>query len=387
MNVVFISPHFPQQYHRFCAALKERGARVLGLGDTPGNQLSPAVHASLDEYYFARLDDYAEAHRALGYFTWRHGRIDRIDSHNEHWLGLEARLREDFNIPGPRPAQMQQMRTKSGMAELFRKAEVPYPESRLVTSPQSVRDFAKEQGFPLVLKPDLGVGATRTFRLDDAQGLERALREPLEGYLMQPFVQGTIVSYDGLVDAQGRILFETSHVYSHGVMEVVNKQLDVYYYNHREVDPALRTLGARTVDTFGIRERFFHIEFFALPGGGHRALEINVRPPGGFTVDMMNYSADEDLYRLWARMLSGENLADFTFQRRYHVAHVARRSHRPYHHSHAELCARLGERLVSHQAVPPAFSTAMGDEVYLVRDPEERSLLEAIAAIQATTAG
>ncbi len=387
MNVVFVSPHFPPQFHQFCSALKERGVTVLGLGDTPGHEVPGNVHASLSEYFYAPIERYDEALRALGYFTWKHGRIDRIDSHNEHWLGLEAQLREDFNVPGPRPAQMNEWRSKRGMGRLFREAGVRYPESKGVDTPDSVRAFAKAHGFPIVLKPDLGVGASRTYRADNEASLESLLREPLHGYLMQPFIAGRIVSYDGLIDASGRILFETAHVYSHGVMDVVTKGLDVSFYNWREIPPGLRELGIRTVNAFGIRERFFHVEFFELPDGGYWGLEINVRPPGGFTVDMMNYSADVDLFRLWARMLTGDPLEDFRYERGHHVAHVARRQWRPYRYSTAQLRELLGDRLVVHQPVPRAFSGAMGDEVYLIRDRNEGTLREAIAAIQATTAG
>ena len=35
MNVIFISPQFPETYWQFCAGLKRNGATVLGIGDTP----------------------------------------------------------------------------------------------------------------------------------------------------------------------------------------------------------------------------------------------------------------------------------------------------------------------------------------------------------------
>ena len=382
MNVVFVSPHFPPQFHQFCAALKERGVNVLGLGDTPEHALAPEVRHSLHEYYYAPLEDYAQAHRALAYFTWKHGRIDRIDSHTEHWLGLEARLREDFNIPGPKTQEMHERRTKSGMARLFREAGVPYPESHRVRTAEGVRQFAKEQGFPLVFKPDLGVGAASTFRVEDEAELDRVLATPLEGYLVQPFVTGTNVSYDGLVDADGRVLFETAHVYSDGVMNIVNQQLDAWYYNRREINDDLRDLGRRTLSAFGIRERFFHVEFFEQPDGSYRALEINIRPPGGFTTDMMNFSADIDVYRLWARMLTGDALTGLQYERRYHVGYVSRRDRFRYVLTADEVRQRVGPRLLLHRPVPRAFSGAMGDELFLIRDADEARLQEDIGVIQ-----
>ena len=39
MNVVFLSPHFPPNFWLFARALHEQGARVLGVGDVPVEQV------------------------------------------------------------------------------------------------------------------------------------------------------------------------------------------------------------------------------------------------------------------------------------------------------------------------------------------------------------
>ena len=39
MNIVYLSPHFPHHYHQFCKNLKQMGATVLGIGDTPAEGL------------------------------------------------------------------------------------------------------------------------------------------------------------------------------------------------------------------------------------------------------------------------------------------------------------------------------------------------------------
>lgn len=36
--------------------------------------------------------------KAVGYFTFKYGKIDWIESNNEAWLTLDARLRDDFNV-------------------------------------------------------------------------------------------------------------------------------------------------------------------------------------------------------------------------------------------------------------------------------------------------
>ena len=51
MNIVFLSPHFPSHYFRFCLNLKAAGANVLGVGDEPYGNLSQDLRAALTEYY------------------------------------------------------------------------------------------------------------------------------------------------------------------------------------------------------------------------------------------------------------------------------------------------------------------------------------------------
>jgi len=137
------------------------------------------------------------------------------------------------------------------------------------------------------------------------------------------------------------------------------------------------------VQAFHIRERFFHIEFFEEPGGAFRALEINIRPPGGYTTDMMNYSTDGDVYRLWARLLAGRDCSGVKLERKYHCAHASRRYQVSYRVPHGELPARLGERLVLERPIPPALAAAMGDHEYLLRDADEGAVRAAIDLVEA----
>ena len=98
MNFVFISPQFPQSYWNFCDRLKARGVNVLGIGDTPYDELSGELRGCLTEYYRVdSLEDYDQVYRAMAFLTFKHGRIDWVESNNEYWLSQDARLRDDFN--------------------------------------------------------------------------------------------------------------------------------------------------------------------------------------------------------------------------------------------------------------------------------------------------
>ena len=99
-NFVFISPNFPANYWHFCRELKNNGLNVLGIGDQPYDDLSQELKDSLNEYYkVGSLENYDEVYRAVAFFTYKHGRIDWLESNNEYWLEQDARLRTDFNIP------------------------------------------------------------------------------------------------------------------------------------------------------------------------------------------------------------------------------------------------------------------------------------------------
>ena len=85
MNFIFISPAFPKNYYHFCEALKKNGVRVLGIGDTPYQELSSDVIKSLDEYYKVNsLESYDEVYRAVAYFAFKYGKIDWLESNNEY---------------------------------------------------------------------------------------------------------------------------------------------------------------------------------------------------------------------------------------------------------------------------------------------------------------
>ena len=91
MNFVFISPNFPDNYYQFTLALRRRGVCVCAIADTPYELLSDEVKNSIDDYYqVSNLEDIDEKIRAIGYFTFRHGKIDWIESNNEYWLESDA---------------------------------------------------------------------------------------------------------------------------------------------------------------------------------------------------------------------------------------------------------------------------------------------------------
>jgi biotin carboxylase len=375
MNVVYLSPHFPYHYHRFCAQLKQAGANVLGIGDAPETGLPPEVRQALTAYYHVPdMHDYDALVRACGFFTHGYGKLDRFESLNEYWLKTEARIRDDFNIEGIRGHQIDTIRHKSKMKAAFHNAGVPVAEGGVARSLEEARDVIGRTGYPVVAKPDAGVGALDTFRLDSDEDLIRFFEtKPDADYILEAFVSGTIYSFDGLADRDGELVFYTAHRFSQGIMETVNEGRHIHYVSLREIPPALENLGRKCVQAFEARERFFHIEFFRTKDGKYVGLEINMRPPGGFTTDMFNYACDIDIYDAWARLLV-EGKANLDYSRKYHCCYASRKNSLPYRHSHEEIMNRYGPQIVQVASVPGVFSSALGDVGYIFRSPDPEKI-------------
>ena len=384
MNFVFLSPHFPPNYFQFCVHLHSLGVNVLGLSDEPHENLNPALKASLTEFYkVGNLHNYDELLRALGYFTFKHGKIDRLDSLNEYWLETEAQLRTDFNIPGINNDQIQKVKRKSLMKEVFVKAGVPVARGKVVRTITEANSLIDEIGYPVVAKPDVGVGAAKTYKINNPSELVDffATKSPIE-YILEEYIDGTIMSFDGLTDRDGKLVFYTSHQYSQGIMEtVVNDDL-VYYFSLREIPTDLEAAGRRVLKAYAVRERFFHFEFFRRRSDGEIvALEVNMRPPGGLTTDMFNYANDIDIYGEWAHVLVHNHFTS-KYTRPYHCCYVGRKANRNYIHTHEEILEWTGNRLCHHEPISGVFSAALGDYGYLVRSPRLDEIHEIVQFIQ-----
>lgn len=382
MNVVFLSPGFPPTAPAFCSALAKEGVTVLGIGD---HDLSPHLQRAygLTHYVFEpRMGEYQALRDATETLRQRYGRIDRIDSNGEHWLASEARLRDDLGVAGLSSATLRQQTSKLGMGQLFAKAQIAYPPTVQSTDATAVRAFAAKHGYPLISKPEIGSGAVDTYTVHNAGELQALLEPHPQTRVVQPFVAAQIVTFDGLADREGRLVFWTSHIYDQGIMQVRRGELDGYYYSFRVLPSGLEEIGRRAVAAFDVRERFFHVEFFSLADGAFMALEMNLRPPGGFTTDMMNAACDIDVYALWAAVIAGRDLSGFRFERRYHTAHAGRRTGRRYRHDDAALQRQLGSTLLVSRPAPAAFAATMGDFVYLLRHRHLDELQRAIALVQ-----
>lgn len=382
MNFVWISPSFPKNFKYFCKCLKERGVNVLGIGDTTYDDLEDELKQSLTEYYKVNsLENYDEKVKAMGYFTHRYGKIDWLESNNEYWLESDAMLRTDFNITtGTKTDHIQDIKSKSSMKAFYQKAGVPTARYHLVKGEQDAKAFIQEVGYPVIVKPDIGVGAAKTYRLNNDHDLGQFIDELSDiQYIMEEFVDGTIETYDGIVDLDNEVVFETSHYFPSPVMNIVNESLDMVYYSQKEIPADLLKMGRATLKAFNVRGRCFHFEFFRLnvdkEGLGKKGdivgLEVNMRTPGGYTPDMMNYANDCNVYQMYADMVVDGKYHGPAPSRQYTCVYTSRRKGHHYCHTHDEIITTYKHQLCYVDTMPAILADALGDEFYIARFENE----------------
>ncbi len=376
--MLYISPEFPPNYAHFIEQLNSLGVRVWGLGEADFYFMPASLRSALTWYVRTDLKDAGAVQRGLEKLMSQKkasgfaGNFDLVESHNEQWLTLEGMINEKYGLDGIKKQDLPRLKKKSIMKQLFEDCGLPVARGERIADINRALVLANTLGYPLILKPDEGVGAGGIYRVENKSQLKSHLSHIAEDYLIEEFIDGDIVTYDGLTDYEGNVVFENSLIYGDGVLEYVLGK-DVFFYVSRHIPDELRTVGRKLIPLFDIRRKFFHFEFFKT-GETFIPIEINCRPPGGAILDMMNYSIDDDLYRAYAGMIT-RGRAAVQAQKKYYCCYIGRKD-KHYVHSYDEIIAAFGYCLAEHDLNPPVFRQAMGTERYIFRSPNEAEILD-----------
>ena len=385
MNYVFISPAYPVTCTQFIDRLHMHGVNVLGIGDVPYDTLNDQLKGALMEYYYVdTLEDYDQVYRAVAFFIHKYGRIDWLESLNEYWLPVDARLRTDFNIAvGTREDGIGNLVRKSCMKRVFLDAKIPTARQHIVSDLDAAQAFVKQVGYPVIVKPDIGVGANGAMKINNEEDLLSFYRElPEIPYVMEEFLSGDICTYDAILDADCEPIFESTCTYPPVIDAVLNND-EIKFYTVAEVPEQLKVFGRKAAKAFGADRRFVHFEFINITkdyegigkAGDYAIMEVNMRPAGGHDPDMMNYAQSIDVFDIYARMVTGDEAAETEeIPEHYFCAYAARRDGGSYTHSPEEIAERYGNDIVMQEEMPPIDWPSMGRYVYMAKFKEKEEM-------------
>ena len=378
-NFVFISPNFPETYYRFTEALKRNGFRVLGIGDDPYDNLSMPLKNSLDEYYRCNnMENFDEEIEAVRYFENKYGHIDYLESNNEYWLQKDAKLRDIFHIDtGIGYDGIQLYQHKSLMKKGYEKAGAKTAAYILIDTYENALAFAQKVGYPIFIKPDYGVGAEGDFKIKNNEDLQHffEVKNPQVTYICEQYITGNIISFDGVADSKSNVVFATTNCFPPSVAEVVAEHKDFFYYTMPQVPKDLLELGKKVVKAFKVQKRFFHMEFFRLTKdvenigkvGDIVPLEVNMRPAGGYTPDLINFANSINCYQIYADVMAFDENRQKDTNPHYFAACASRRDEHQYRFSDEDILNKYKDYVCNHGRYPKVLSGAMGDRFFMAK--------------------
>jgi hypothetical protein len=377
-NFVLIAPIFPYTFYQFAIGLKNQGFKVLVVGDVSEAYLPQALVEHMDGYYFVHdMNHYPNLIPAVAYFIERFGPIDYIESNIEHWLRYDAQLREDFNVSnGLRPNQLKIYQSKAKMKKFYEQANIPVARHQLLTTFESAKQFAETVGYPLFVKPDIGVGSQVSFKLkDESQLLDFFARKPEQPFILEEFIDGDIYSFDGMSNDTGEVVFYTGHHFPNNIASIVNEDAETYYVTLKHLPTELVEKGKAAVKAFGLNQRFFHFEFFQLKqdhphlgkAGTFVALEANLRPPGGYTLEMINYANSVNAYHIYADVIATNSWQKKDQYPTFYCANASRKNHHQYRYDFQAIREKYGQAIVFENSYHYPISIAMGDYFFLAK--------------------
>jgi biotin carboxylase len=384
MNLIFLSPGFPSEMPDFVRGLSDAGVRVVGIGDQAENDLPEKAARSLSAYYRADFSDPAGVLKVATEVASQIP-VDRVESLWEPLMILAARLREMLGVPGMQVVETVPFRDKEAMKQLLDTAGIRTPHHYRCKTIADVHRAVERIGFPLIIKPIAGAGSADTYRINDRSDLDGVL--PMVRYLPQvsveEFVEAEEFTFD-TVCARGQILFYNICWYRPRPLvgkqhEWVSQQTVVLRDPDVEYLAAGREMGRKVIEAMDFGDGFTHMEWYLKPDGEVVFGEIAARPPGGRTVDAMNFASDIDLFRWWGEAVVHGQVPE-PLERKYNCVNIFKRANgvgRIQRYQGLEpLLAEFGEHVVTVELNPIGSprrdwrQTLIGDGMVVIRHPD-----------------
>ena len=222
------------------------------------------------------------------------------------------------------------------MKEYYQKAGIATARYHMVDDLEGCRKFINEVGYPVVVKPDNGVGASDTHKLSSDEELKRFLLykstyHPDLSYIMEEFVHAEVNSYDAIIDGSGNPIFEAGNVSPVSIMDIVNDNDNSIYYIIKDLPEDTRAAGA-------------HID-----------LQCH---------ELALFARSTNVYKIWADMIAFGG-TDMPVGEHYYCPFAGRRDGKNFVYSHEQIMQKYQKNMRMVDRIPEALSGAMGNQMYV----------------------
>lgn len=258
-------------------------------------------------------------------------RIHQVECLWEPLMVLAARLREMLGLAGMTVDETVPFRDKETMKQVLDAVGIRVPHHARAHTVAEVEAAIERIGYPAIVKPIAGAGSADTHRVNDASELRRVLEltRHVPHASVEEFIEGEEFTFD-TVCANGEVLFY--NICAYRPRPLISRQL--LWVSPQTValkDPDVpyleggKKLGFAVLKAMNFRTGFTHMEWHRKADGEAVFGEIAARPPGAYTVDIMNFASDTDLFRGWAEAALRGKLHE-PVTRRYNCASVFKRA-------------------------------------------------------------
>jgi biotin carboxylase len=374
----------------FTRALAQTGARVIGVSDRPIDEIPAIARENLAHYLqVSFLGDQEKSVREI--LSWPGiENIEQVECLWEPCVLMAAAVREALDLPGMDINQTILFRYKDQMKQRVAAAGVRTPRYLKASNAEECLEAVNLIGFPLIIKPLSGAGSIDTHRVDNLHELERGLEKMrhVSEIAVEEFIDGEEYTFDTIC-IDGEIVYESAGWYRpRPLVDRQHEWISGQTIVLRDLDaPHLaegREMGREVLRALGFRTGFTHMEWYRKSDGEAVFGEIGARPPGAHMVDLMNYTADIDLFAGWAEAVTAGQFSQRA-ERRYNSAIISKRARGQGRIHHVEGLDRLqsefGEHIMKVNLLPVGTprndwrTSILSDGFVILRHPDLPALL------------
>lgn len=193
---ILVIHRWRDHYARYADYIDHNRNDISYITTKEGAQSVP--HSAVDVAVVPATDDISLVGPAAARLSARHGVPNRVVALNEGDLDTAAELRRRIHCPGQQPSELAPFRDKLVMLTRVARAGIRVPAFADAPDRQAVAAFARQHGWPVIVKPRRGTASRNVVRLDGESDLDRYDQMAAEARLVQTFLADPIYHVDGL---------------------------------------------------------------------------------------------------------------------------------------------------------------------------------------------